>query len=178
MLLCTSHSAVSCSLQPHRLQPAWRLYLWNSPGKNTEVGCLPLCYSWGSSPPRDWTWVSCIAGKFLTVWVTREAQCSCLHVASLSLSVEKWNKILWRPDAKRRLIGKNWCWERLMAEEKGMTEDEMVGWHPWFNGRESDQAPWVGDGQRSLACCRPWGRKQSDMTNWTELIIVMLPRWC
>ena len=56
-------------------------------------------------------------------------------------------------------------------EEKGMTEDEMVGWHHWFNGHEFEQAPGAGDGQGSLACCSPWGRKELDTTeqwNWTN----------
>ena len=45
-----------------------------------------------------------------------------------------------------------------------MTDDEMVGWHHRLDGREFEQAPGVGDGQGSLACCSPWGRKESDMT--------------
>ena len=45
-----------------------------------------------------------------------------------------------------------------------MTEDEMVGWHLRLNGHEFEQAPGVGDGQGSLACFTPWGRKGSDMT--------------
>ena len=54
-----------------------------------------------------------------------------------------------------------------------MTENEMVGWHYWLDGREFEQAPGVSDGQGSLACCSPWGYRESDMTewlNWTELI--------
>ena len=50
-------------------------------------------------------------------------------------------------------------------------EDEMVGWHYWLDGHEFEQAPGVSDGQGSLACCSPWGRKESDMTeqwNWTD----------
>ena len=47
-----------------------------------------------------------------------------------------------------------------------MTEEEMVGWHCQFNGHEFKQAPGVGDGQGSLTCCCPWGRKDSDMTEW------------
>ena len=75
--------------------------------------------------------------------------------------------ILWPPDAKNWLIrkdsdaGKDW-----RQEEKGMTEDEMVGWHHQFDGHEFEQASAVGDGQGSLACCSPWGRKESDMTEW------------
>ena len=56
-------------------------------------------------------------------------------------------------------------------EEKRTTEDEMAEWHHWLNGYEFGQAPGVGDGQGSLACCSPWGRKESDTTkqlNWTE----------
>ena len=70
-----------------------------------------------------------------------------------------------------------WCWERLKAEEKGTTEDEMVGWHHWFNGHEFEQAPGVGDGQGSLVCCSPWGHKELDTTewlNWTETLTEVL----
>ena len=57
------------------------------------------------------------------------------------------------------------CWERLKGmEEKGMAEDEMVGWHHGLDGHEFEQAPGVGDGQGGLACCSPWGRKELDMT--------------
>ena len=45
-----------------------------------------------------------------------------------------------------------------------MTEDDIVGWHHLFDRREFEQAPGVGDGQESLACCSPWGRKESDTT--------------
>ena len=48
-------------------------------------------------------------------------------------------------------------------EEKGMTEDEMVGWHHRLNGHESEQIPGDSEGQGSLACCSPWGHKESDM---------------
>ena len=50
-------------------------------------------------------------------------------------------------------------------EEKGTTEDEMVGWQHLLNGHEFEQAPGVGEGQGSLACCSPWGCKESDMTD-------------
>ena len=48
----------------------------------------------------------------------------------------------------------------------GMTEDEMVGWHHRLDGHEFVQAPGAGDGQGGLACCSPWGRKESDTTEW------------
>ena len=71
--------------------------------------------------------------------------------------------ILWPPDVKSQLTekdpdaGKDW-----RQEEKRMTEDEMVGWYHWLNGHEFEQAPGDGEGQGSLACCSPWGRKESD----------------
>ena len=58
------------------------------------------------------------------------------------------------PDA-----GKDW-----RQEEKGITEDEMVGWHHWLNGQEFEQTPGNDEGQGSLACCSPWGHKESDIT--------------
>ena len=54
-------------------------------------------------------------------------------------------------------------------EEKGTTEDEIVGWHHRLNGREFEQAPGDGEGQGSLACCNPWGYKESDrLSDWTK----------
>ena len=81
--------------------------------------------------------------------------------------------ILWPPHAKSWLIGKDSDAGRDWGqEEKGTTEDEMVGWHHWLDGREFEWTPGDGDGQGSLACCDSWGRKESDTTeglNWTEL---------
>ena len=81
--------------------------------------------------------------------------------------------IFWPPDVKNWLIwkdpdaGKDW-----RQEEKGMTEDEMVGWHHWPDEHESELTPRVDDGQGDLVCCGPWGPKELDMIeqlNWTEL---------
>ena len=78
--------------------------------------------------------------------------------------------ILWPSDAKNWLIGKDPdSGKDWRQEEKGTTEDEMVGWHHWLDGHEFEQTPGVGDGQGSLACCSPWGCKESDRTeqlNW------------
>jgi len=73
--------------------------------------------------------------------------------------------VLWPPDAKSWLIrkdpdaGKDW-----RQEEKGMTEEEMVGWHHQLNGHEFEQALGDGEGQGSVVCGSLWGRKESDMT--------------
>ena len=84
--------------------------------------------------------------------------------------VEAEDPVLWSPDTKNWLIGKDpddgKDWRQ---EEKRTIEDEMVGWHHWLSGHEFEQAPGVGDGQGSLACYSPWGHKESDTTEWTEL---------
>ena len=86
--------------------------------------------------------------------------------------VEAETPILWPPDAKSWLIGKDpdagRDWEQ---EEKGRTEDEMVGWYHWLNGHGFGWTVGVGDGQGVLVCCGSWGHKESDMTerlNWTD----------
>ena len=80
--------------------------------------------------------------------------------------------ILWPPHVKSWLVGKdpdagrNWG-----QEEKGMTEDEMAGWHHRLDGHKFEQSLGVYVGQGGLACCDSWGCKESDMTewlNWTE----------
>ena len=72
--------------------------------------------------------------------------------------------ILWPLDVKNSLIGKDPDAGKDCRQEKGITEDEMIGWLLQLNGHEFEQAPGVGDGQGSLACCSPWGRKELDMT--------------
>ena len=75
--------------------------------------------------------------------------------------------ILWPPDVKSWLIwidpnaGKDWG-----QEEKGIMEDEMVGWHHRVNGHGFGWTPGVGDGQGGLVCCVSWGHKESHMTEW------------
>ena len=85
--------------------------------------------------------------------------------------------ILWPPNAKNWLIGKDpGAGKDWRLEEKQMTEDEMIWWHHQLNGQEFEQAPGVGDGQGSLACCRPWSHKESDTTewlNWTHIQIAL-----
>ena len=83
--------------------------------------------------------------------------------------VEAETPILWPPNVKNWLIGKypgdgkDW-----RQEEKGMTEDEMVGWHHWLSGQEFEQAPGDSVGQGSLTCCSPWVTvSQTWLSNWT-----------
>ena len=77
--------------------------------------------------------------------------------------------ILWPPDVKIWLTGKDPDAGKDWRQEEGTIEDEMARWHHWLNGHEFEQAPRVGDGEGSLACCCPCCHKESDMTDWTEL---------
>ena len=86
-------------------------------------------------------------------------------------NTEADTSILWPPDAKNWLIGKDPdTGKDWRQEEKGMTEDEIVGWHHWLNGHEFEQDLGVGDGQGSLAFCSPWGCKESDTTELLNLL--------
>ena len=90
--------------------------------------------------------------------------------------------ILWPPDVNNWLIGKDPdAGKDWRLEEKGMTDDEMIGWHYWLKGHEFEQAMGVSDGtcQGSLACCCPWGHKELDVTewlNWADLKVSRSPR--
>ena len=75
--------------------------------------------------------------------------------------------VLWPLHVKSWLIGKDSDARRDWGQEKkGMTEDEMAGWHHWLDGRESGWTSGVGDGQGGLSCCDSWGCKESDITEW------------
>ena len=128
--------------------------------------------------PRNWCFWTVVLEK------TLESPLNCKEIEPVHpkgdqswvfigrIDVEAETPILWPLDVKNWLIwedpdaGKDWRWKK-----KGMTEGEMVGWHHQFDGRETAWTPGVGDGQGGLACCSPWGHKESDMTwwlNWTE----------
>ena len=138
-----------------------------------------LDYKESWAPKNLWFWV-------VVLEKTLESPLDCKEIqpvhpkANQSLifigmtDAEAETPILWPPDAKDWLIwkdpdaGKDW-----RQEEKGTTEDKMVGWHHRLDGCEFEYAPGVGEVQGSLACCSPWGRKESDTTkqlNWTELL--------
>ena len=123
---------------------------------------------------RTWCW-----RRLLRVpWTARRSNQSILKEISPDYSLEglmlklklqyfsqlmRRNWLIWKdPDA-----GKDW-----RQEMKGMTEDEMIGWHHRVSGHEFQSTLEVGDGQGGLACCSPWGPKEWDRTewlNWTEL---------
>ena len=76
----------------------------------------------------------------------------------LKLKIQYFGHLMQRTDPDS---GKDW-----RQEEKGRTEDKMVSWHHWLNGREFEQALGDGEGQGSPACYSPWGCKESDTTEW------------
>ena len=123
--------------------------------------------------PKDWCFWTVVLEK------TLESPLDCKEIQPVhSKGDQSWifigrtdaeaeTPILWPPDVKNWLIGKDPdSGKDLREEEKGMTEDEMVGWHHQLNGHQFEQALGVGDGQGNLACCSPWDCKESDTTEW------------
>ena len=102
---------------------------------------------------------------------------SCIFIGRADVKPEA--PIVWLPDAKNSLLGKDPDAGKHWRLEKGMTGDEMVGLHHRLNGHEFEQALGGGEGQRSLACCSPWGRKELTwLSNWTtKLKILRYPGW-
>ena len=88
--------------------------------------------------------------------------------------------ILWPPDVKSLLIGKDLdAGKDWRQEEKRTTEDEVVGWRHWLNGHEFEWTVGVGDVQGGLACCSPWVAKSRTQPNdWTELNWWFVARLC
>ena len=87
--------------------------------------------------------------------------------------------VLWPPHAKSWPIGKDFdAGKDWGQEKKGMTEDEMAGWHHGLDGHKSEWTPGDGDGQGGLACCDSWGHKEpghdwATELNWTPLMLPM-----
>ena len=149
-----------------------------------EASCCFLCSCCGISPSiRSWRiylnlvndgdkW---IAKCEWVIWgILIIVLCILLDACLRKLNDTKAETpVLWPPHEKSWLIGKDSDTGRGWGqEEKGMTEDEMAGWHHWLDGRESEWTPGVGDGQGGLACCDLWGCKESDTTErfiWSDL---------
>ena len=126
--------------------------------------------------PKNWCFWNVVLEKTLRVpWTAGRSNQSILKEISpeyslegpmLKLKLQYFGHMMWWLVGEEPDAGKDW-----RQKEKGMTEDEMVGWHHWLNGHEFEQTPGVGDGHGSLACCSLWGCKELDTTeqlNWTE----------
>ena len=112
-----------------------------------------------------WCW-----RKFLRpLWTTGRSDQSTLKETNPEYSLEGLkakaeSPILWPHNSKSWLIGKDSDRGKDWGQEKGATEDKMVGWCQWLNGHEFELSLGDGERQRSLACCSPWGHKSSDTT--------------
>ena len=87
----------------------------------------------------------------------------------LKLKLQYFGHLIWRADSFEKTL----MLEKIEdGRRRGWQRNEMVGWRHWLSGQEFEQTPGVGDRQRSLVCCSPWGHKESDMSkcmNWIEL---------
>ena len=137
--------------------------MWELDCKNSQFGWEPKKWCFWTvllektlESPLDWKEIQPVHPKGDQSWV---------FIGRTDGEAE--TPILLPPDVKNWLLrkdpdaGKDWRWE-----EKGTTEDEMVGWHHWLDGHEFKLAPGVGDGQGGLVCYSPWGHKESDTTGW------------
>ena len=98
------------------------------------------------------------------------------HYANVSSSFTIRLSEFWYLPGSFQRVSKVTSTEICKLFKPKMTENEMVGWHHWLNGHESEQTLEAGDGQRSLVCCSPWGHKESDTTEWLNWIISSL-KW-
>ena len=121
--------------------------------------------------PLDWKEIKPVSPKGNQSWI---------FIGRIDDEAE--TSILWPSDAKNRHIGKDHdVGKDWRQEEKWMTEDEIAGLHHWHDERKFEQAPGVGDGQGGLACCSPWGHKESDMTgrlNGIDTCMIMAELCC
>ena len=160
------------NIQPWRtLFPIWNQSVVTRPVLNVgyESWTIKKTECWRIDAFELWCW-----RRLLRVsWTARRSNQSILKGINPEYSLEglMLKLKLWWPDGKNWLTGKdpdagkNW-----RQAEKQITEDEMVGWHHWFDGHEFEQAPGVDDGQGSLACCSPWDCWTE--LNWAELLII------
>ena len=137
------------------------------------------CESWTRKKAEHWRidafelW--CWRRLLRVPWTARRSNQSILKEISPEYSLDGLMlklklPILWPLDVKNWLLGKDPdAGKDWRQEEKGMTEDKMVGWHHWLNGHEFEQAPGVGDGQGSLAAVHGVIKSYTQLSDWTEL---------
>ena len=145
-----------------------------------KVCFLPVvrygCESWAIKKAEHWIFDAfelwCWRTFLSIPWTVKISNHSILKKIRSWIFIERNDSeaeapIIWPPDMKSWLIGKDpSAGKDWRQEEKGMAEDEMVIWPHWLDVQELEQTPGVADGQGSLACCCPWFRKESDMTEW------------
>ena len=127
-----------------------------------EIWTIKKAEHWRIDAFKLWCW-----RRLLRVpWTARRSNHSILKEINLEYHWKDWcwswssnTSATWckEPTHSKR----PWFWEDR-KQEKGMTENEMVGWHHWLNGHEFEQTPGGSEGQGSLVCCSPWGGKELD----------------
>ena len=145
-----------------------------APGVGDGQGGLACCDSWGrkeSDRTERLNWTISLNLLYCKWFIYSPERWRYFRlswpVGVYLIEVDAKAPVLWPPDAKSLLIRQDPdAGKDGRREEKGMTEDGMVGWHHWLDGHEFEQALKIGDGQGGLACCSPWGHKKSDMTEW------------
>ena len=173
----------ACSLE----EKLWQTYSAHYKAETLLCQQGPSIQSYGFSSSRVWMWESehqrtdafelwCWRRLLRIPWTVRRSNQSILKEIILNIHWKDWywswsSNMLATWCEEQTHWKRPWCWERLKAGGKGDDRGWEVGWHHRLNGHEFEQALGVGDGQESLMCCSPWGRKESDMTeqlNWTE----------
>ena len=156
----------------------------------TQVSCIKgrFFIIWATRESSSHVWMWELAHKegwvlknwcFWTVEKTLESPLDCKEIKPVNpkgnqswiltggIDTESEAPIFWPPDVKSRLTGKDLnAGKDWRQEEKGTTEDEVVGWHHGLHGHEFEQIPGDSEGQGSMACYSLWGPKESDMTEW------------
>ena len=134
-------------------------------------------------------WAPRIDAFKLWCWRRLESSLDCKKIKSVNCKgnqpwifirrtdAEAETPILWPPDAKSQLIGKDPdAGKDWGQEEKGATEDKMVGWDHQLNGYQFEQTPGGCEGQGSLVCCSPWGHNWTQLSNWATRSIPLFGR--
>ena len=142
---------------------------------------LYMEFSLPPSIPADWCFWTVVLEK------TLESPLDCKEIKPVHpkgnhswifigrTDAEAETPIIWPPDAKNWLLGKDPDTRNVRKQENGMTKDEVVGWHHRHDGHEFEQAPEIGDGQGSiLVCYSPWSCKESDATEQLSLSFTLL----
>jgi len=168
-----SRSVVSDSSWPHGLQPARILRLWDFPGKSTGMGCH--CLLW-IKLLRCCKYLSNLVPEWILSYGDHKSVANTKHRERKSTLSIHWKDWCWSwssktfpPDAKSQLIGKAPDAGKDWGQEgKGMTEDEMVEWHHWFDGYEFEQTRGVVKDREAWRAAVPSGTKSwTRLSNWT-----------
>ena len=132
-----------------------------------EIWTIKRAERWRIDASKLWCWrrllrVPCTARRSSQSILKEISPGISLEGMMLKLKLQYFGHLMRRVDSLEKTdAGRDWG-----QEEKGMTEDEMAGWHYWLDGCEFEWTLGVGDGQGGLACCDSWGRKESDTTEW------------